>query len=148
MQGDPHAGLAELDSASCWQLLAGAEVGRTAVAIAGDVEIFPISFVIDHETIVFRTAEGTKFAAALIGTRVAFEADGYDPIASEAWSVAIKAAPTRFRRSNGRPRPRSARCIPGTRHARTGWCASCPPRSPAGDSASPYGDPVGLVAAR
>lgn len=90
MQGDPHAGLAELDSASCWQLLAAAEIGRIAVAIAGDVEIFPISFAIDHETIVFRTAEGTKFAAALIGPRVAFEADGYDPIASEAWSVVVK----------------------------------------------------------
>jgi len=90
MQGDPHDGMTELDGPSCWQLLAAAEVGRLAVAVAGDVEIFPINFVTDHETIVFRTAEGTKFSAAVIGPRVAFEADGYDSGAGEAWSVIVK----------------------------------------------------------
>ena len=39
---------------------------------------------------VFRTAEGTKLAAALLGRGVAFEVDGYDPDAGEAWSVVIK----------------------------------------------------------
>lgn len=90
MQGDPHEGMTELDGPSCWQLLAEAEIGRLAVAVAGDVEIFPVSLVTDHETIVFRTAEGTKFSAAVIGPRVAFEADGYDPVAGEAWSVVVK----------------------------------------------------------
>ena len=38
----------------------------------------------------FRTAEGTKLAAALVGRSVAFESDGYDPDAGDAWSVVVK----------------------------------------------------------
>ena len=38
----------------------------------------------------FRTAEGTKLAAAVLGQAVAFEVDGYDPGSGEAWSVVIK----------------------------------------------------------
>ena len=38
----------------------------------------------------FRTAEGTKLAAAVLGTFVAFEVDGYDAEAGDAWSVVIK----------------------------------------------------------
>jgi nitroimidazol reductase NimA-like FMN-containing flavoprotein (pyridoxamine 5'-phosphate oxidase superfamily) len=49
-----------------------------------------VNYVVDHGTIVFRTAEGTKLAAAVLGTAVAFEADGYDPDAGEAWSVVVK----------------------------------------------------------
>jgi nitroimidazol reductase NimA-like FMN-containing flavoprotein (pyridoxamine 5'-phosphate oxidase superfamily) len=39
---------------------------------------------------VFRTAEGTKLAAAVTCPRVAFEVDGYEPEAGEAWSVVVK----------------------------------------------------------
>ena len=38
----------------------------------------------------FRSAEGTKLAAALLGRGVAFEVDGYDAGTGEAWSVVIK----------------------------------------------------------
>ena len=66
------------------------EVGRLAVSIANHPDIFPINFVVDHGTVVFRTAEGTKLAAAVLGEAVAFEVDGYDAAAGEAWSVVIK----------------------------------------------------------
>jgi nitroimidazol reductase NimA-like FMN-containing flavoprotein (pyridoxamine 5'-phosphate oxidase superfamily) len=39
---------------------------------------------------VFRTAEGTKLSAAVLGQAVAFEVDGYDADAGEAWSVVVK----------------------------------------------------------
>ena len=41
---------------------------------------------------VFRTAEGTKLAAAVLGESVAFEVDGHTegPADVEAWSVVIK----------------------------------------------------------
>ena len=45
---------------------------------------------VDHGTIVFRTAKGTKLAAAVLGHSVAFEADGHDTDKGEAWSVVIK----------------------------------------------------------
>jgi uncharacterized protein len=90
VMGEPYGGVVTLDAAACWELLRAAEVGRLAVSVAGGVDIFPINYVVDEGTIVFRTAEGTKLAACIIGPRVAFEADGYDPHAGEAWSVVIK----------------------------------------------------------
>jgi nitroimidazol reductase NimA-like FMN-containing flavoprotein (pyridoxamine 5'-phosphate oxidase superfamily) len=83
-------GVVELDESRCWSLLRDADVGRLAVAIMDHPDIFPVNFIVDHGTVVFRTAEGTKLAAAVLGRAVAFEADGYDPGSGEAWSVVIK----------------------------------------------------------
>jgi nitroimidazol reductase NimA-like FMN-containing flavoprotein (pyridoxamine 5'-phosphate oxidase superfamily) len=83
-------GFSILDSSACWELLRGAEVGRLAVSIRNRPDIFPVNFIVDHGTVVFRTAEGTKLAAAVLGDAVAFEVDGYDPGAGVAWSVVIK----------------------------------------------------------
>jgi len=79
-----------LETNTCWDLLRQADVGRLAVSIAEHPDIFPINFVVDHGTVVFRTAEGTKLAGAVLGRSVAFEVDGYDPSAGDAWSVVIK----------------------------------------------------------
>ena len=79
-----------LTPAQCWELLASAEVGRLAIAVAGDVDIFPINFAIDDGAIVFRTAEGTKLVEIVMAGRVAFEVDGYEPEHGRAWSVVVK----------------------------------------------------------
>jgi len=80
--------IVELDEHQCWELLRSQEVGRLAVAIANHPDIFPVNFVVDHASVVFRTAEGTKLAAAVLGESVAFEIDG--EAGGEAWSVVIK----------------------------------------------------------
>jgi hypothetical protein len=85
-----HEGITVLDTHSCLDLLRTTEVGRLAVSIADHPDIFPINYVLDRGTIVFRTAEGTKLAAAVLGRGVAFEIDGYDPDAGDAWSVVVK----------------------------------------------------------
>lgn len=91
---DPRAretGRTELLSEDqCWELLAGVEVGRLAVAAAGDVDIYPLNFVVDGRELVFRTAEGTKLLEVVLAGRVAFEVDGYEPEHGRAWSVVIK----------------------------------------------------------
>jgi uncharacterized protein len=74
---------------TCWMLLRSAGVGRLAVAIDAHPDIFPVNFVVDHGTIVFRTGAGSKLSAAS-SKPVAFEVDGYDSETSEAWSVVIK----------------------------------------------------------
>jgi nitroimidazol reductase NimA-like FMN-containing flavoprotein (pyridoxamine 5'-phosphate oxidase superfamily) len=84
-----NTGVIVLPEHTCWTMLRSAEVARLAVAIDGQPDIFPINFVVEHGTIVFRTAEGSKLSAA-VSNRVAFEADGYDAQANEAWSVVIK----------------------------------------------------------
>ena len=79
----------DLPANACWALLRTQEVGRLAVSVADRPEIFPVNYVVDHGTIVFRTAEGTKLAGAA-QRDVAFEADGYEPETGEAWSVVVK----------------------------------------------------------
>ena len=85
-----RTGMLVLSTAECWRLFRTQEVGRLAVSIANFPDIFPINYVVDGETIVFRTGAGTKLAAAVLGRGIAFEIDGYDPAAGDAWSVVLK----------------------------------------------------------
>jgi nitroimidazol reductase NimA-like FMN-containing flavoprotein (pyridoxamine 5'-phosphate oxidase superfamily) len=79
-----------LSESECWELLGKADVGRLAVDIAGQPDIFPINFIADHGGIVFRSAAGTKLAGAVLNRFVAFEIDGYEPLDRTAWSVVVK----------------------------------------------------------
>lgn len=79
-----------LSESECWELLDHATVGRLAVDIAGQPDIFPINFVVDKSGIVFRSAAGTKLAGAVLNRLVAFEIDGYEPDERTAWSVVVK----------------------------------------------------------
>jgi uncharacterized protein len=91
-------GITVLEANTCWGLLRSTEVGRLAVAVGTQPDIFPINYVVDHGTLVFRTAEGTKLAAAVLGRGVAFEIDGYDAEAGDAWSVVVKGRATEIER--------------------------------------------------
>jgi uncharacterized protein len=95
-------GMIELTEPECWELLRASEVGRIAVAIMNHPDIFPINYVVDHGSIVFRTAEGTKLAAAVLGASVAFEIDGYDAAEGEAWSVVVKGSAVEIEQLLGR----------------------------------------------
>ncbi|WP_146360663.1 pyridoxamine 5'-phosphate oxidase family protein [Arthrobacter yangruifuii] len=79
-----------LTSSQCWAYIRQARFARLAVVVEGQPEIFPVNFAVDHGTVVFRTAAGTKLAGALSGNPVAFEIDGYDDTLSSAWSVVLK----------------------------------------------------------
>jgi len=80
----------ELDEQECWRLLRSVEVGRLAMTAAGDVDIFPVNFVVDGTTVVFRSAAGTKLFEVVLGGRIAFETDGYEAGHGRAWSVVLK----------------------------------------------------------
>ena len=118
----------------CWQELRRAEVGRLAVSIAGHPDIFPINFVVDHASVVFRSAEGTKLAAAVLGRGVAFEVDGYEPGLGEAWSVVGEGQGREIEGLTTCSRRSTCRCSRGRRRPSTASCGSCPPRSPVADS--------------
>jgi hypothetical protein len=81
-------GPVDLSESACWALLRAAPFGRLAVAIDGHPDIFPVNHLVDGNSVVFRSAAGTKLAAAVLGRAVAFEIDGYDDRA--AWSVVVK----------------------------------------------------------
>ena len=79
-----------LEESRCWDLLASQDVGRLATAVNGMPEIFPLNFVVDGESVVFRTAEGSKLVELVINEKVAFEVDGWND--NGGWSVIIKGA--------------------------------------------------------
>jgi uncharacterized protein len=79
-----------LEHHECWDLLRTVSVGRLAVLVDGHPDIFPINYTVDGGTIVFRTGQGTKLAAATGESHVALEADGVDPVSGLAWSVVLK----------------------------------------------------------
>jgi nitroimidazol reductase NimA-like FMN-containing flavoprotein (pyridoxamine 5'-phosphate oxidase superfamily) len=90
MTTDNRQATVELELSECWDLLQSVSVGRLAVVIADQPEIFPINFVVHERGLYFRSAAGTKLAGAVISGRIAFEVDGYEPHDRSAWSVVVK----------------------------------------------------------
>jgi len=90
-RADPRPGqVRELTRSECFELLASAPLGRVAVTDDLGPVVFPVSFVLDRHTVVFRTEAGTKLDAAGRGSRVCFEADGIDVAALAGWSVIVR----------------------------------------------------------
>jgi uncharacterized protein len=85
IEGPATSILAETE---CWNLLESVELGRLVTNVDGQPEIFPVNFVVQHRTVLFRTAEGTKLVSSAINNQVLFEADGNT--ADDGWSVIIK----------------------------------------------------------
>jgi uncharacterized protein len=77
-----------LSASESWNLLASVALGRLVTVVDGQAEIFPVNFVVQRKTVLFRTAEGTKLVSAAINNRVLFEADEHD--VAEGWSVIVK----------------------------------------------------------
>ena len=82
--------LRELTRAECFELLANEQLGRLAVVDDRGPVVFPVNYVLDRHTVVFRTEEGTKLHAASRGTRACFEVDGTDATALTGWSVIVR----------------------------------------------------------
>ena len=83
--------LEQLDRAECMSLISRhpAMVGRIALAGPRPV-IFPVNYVVDGDSVVFRTDPGTKFHAAVHKAFVAFEVDWVQPSWEIGWSVLIR----------------------------------------------------------
>jgi nitroimidazol reductase NimA-like FMN-containing flavoprotein (pyridoxamine 5'-phosphate oxidase superfamily) len=77
-----------LSEDDCWYLLASSTLGRLVTVVAGQPEIFPVNFVVQRPTVLFRTAEGRKLLSSVMDERVAFEADEHD--FEGGWSVVVK----------------------------------------------------------
>lgn len=78
----------ELSEERCWGLIAGAGVGRLGVSVGEQPEIFPVDYYSDGQTLLFRSAEGTKLRSLIANHRVVFEVDSVGELHN--WSVSIK----------------------------------------------------------
>jgi uncharacterized protein len=87
---DASSAVEVLDASACWDLLREVSVGHLALLVDGHPEIFPVNYKVDHQSVVFRTGEGTKLQAAAGPAAVALEADGTDQEKRTAWSVQVK----------------------------------------------------------
>jgi uncharacterized protein len=81
-------GVTILSEGESWELMAGVTLGRLVTSVDGQPEIFPVNFVVQRKTVLFRTAEGTKLVSTVINNNVLFEADDHN--AAEGWSVIVK----------------------------------------------------------
>ncbi len=71
-----------------WGRLDSVTLGRLVTSFAGEPEIFPVNFVVQDRTVLFRTAEGTKLFSAVANRTVVFEADDHN--VAEGWSVIVR----------------------------------------------------------
>jgi uncharacterized protein len=71
-----------------WRRLGSAPLGRLVTSFAGEPEIFPVNYVVQERTVLFRTSEGTKLFSAVANSTVVFEADDHN--IAEGWSVIVR----------------------------------------------------------
>lgn len=82
--------LHHLDVDACLTLLGGLQMGRVAFNDPHGPLVFPVNYVVDGGTILFRTTMGAKLAAADAHEVVAFQVDQVDRQRDVAWSVLVR----------------------------------------------------------
>jgi nitroimidazol reductase NimA-like FMN-containing flavoprotein (pyridoxamine 5'-phosphate oxidase superfamily) len=92
--GPQHAAneMLDLSREDCLRLLECRSFGRLAVTMTnGRPVIRPVNYLFDErsQSVVFRTAHGSKFYALVHSTNAAFEIDGTDERSRTGWSVII-----------------------------------------------------------
>ncbi|MFT4212192.1 MAG: pyridoxamine 5'-phosphate oxidase family protein [Microbacterium sp.] len=83
-----------LNDEECWEKAAGQELGRLVTRVGDVIDIFPVNYVVDGRSLLFRTAEGSKLFELTANDDVLFEID--DHTDDEAWSVVVRGTATRL----------------------------------------------------
>jgi uncharacterized protein len=85
----PSEPITVLNENESWNLLSSVALGRYVTSLgSGRLEIFPVNFVVQKRTVLFRTAEGTKLLGAMTHNQVLFEADNNN--VDGGWSVIVR----------------------------------------------------------
>jgi nitroimidazol reductase NimA-like FMN-containing flavoprotein (pyridoxamine 5'-phosphate oxidase superfamily) len=83
----------EIPRDECLRLLGRRGIGRLGFVLSGRPLVFPVNYALDGEDVVFRTAAGSKLDGT-VGSWVAFEVDGIDPMYHSGWSVVVQGRAT------------------------------------------------------
>ncbi|MGI9621204.1 MAG: pyridoxamine 5'-phosphate oxidase family protein [Acidimicrobiales bacterium] len=83
-----------LDEATCWRLVAAADIGRVGFVVDEKPLVLPVTHLVDDNSVVFRTAEGSKLQAAVLRRPVVFEVDSWNSADRSGWSVVIHGVAT------------------------------------------------------
>ena len=87
MSAEPQP-VTTLTDQESWELLSGVYLGRLVTTLGGRAEIFPVNYVVQRGTILFRSAEGTKLFGTVMNEKVLFEADDHNAVGG--WSVIVR----------------------------------------------------------
>lgn len=79
--------IVEMTQRECGQLLAANHFGRIAVNDDTGPVVLPVNYVMDGDSVLFRSDSGTKLKAGLRGARASFEIDAVDEGTRTGWSV-------------------------------------------------------------
>ncbi|MGV0792410.1 pyridoxamine 5'-phosphate oxidase family protein [Mycolicibacterium sp. XJ1819] len=101
-----------LSESECWDLLGSVSLGRLVTSADGQPEIFPVNFVAQNRTLLFRTAEGTKLSSVAINNSVLFEADDHG--VAEGWSVIVRGVARSVRSDDDVAEAERAQLLPWT----------------------------------
>jgi nitroimidazol reductase NimA-like FMN-containing flavoprotein (pyridoxamine 5'-phosphate oxidase superfamily) len=86
---EPLTDVTEIPEAECLEILGRQSLGRIAIVVDGQPQIFPVNYAMSDRIVAFRTASGSKLSYAP-NSKVAFEIDEYDSSAGVAWSVMVQ----------------------------------------------------------
>jgi nitroimidazol reductase NimA-like FMN-containing flavoprotein (pyridoxamine 5'-phosphate oxidase superfamily) len=79
----------EIQEAECLEILGRHSLGRIAIVVDGQPQIFPVNYAMSGRIIAIRTASGSKLSQAP-DSKVSFEIDEHDASAGVAWSVMVQ----------------------------------------------------------
>lgn len=84
----------ELNTTECWDMLRSHEFGRIAFHLGPEVHLTPINYAVDGDTLLFRTAPGSKLVGVLMNPDVVFEIDEFNT--DSARSVVVRGVARRL----------------------------------------------------
>lgn len=117
-------GVTILSDHECWDLMGGMSLGRLVTSVNGEPEIFPVNFVVQHRSVLFRTAEDTKLVSTAINNRVLFEVDDHN--VAEGWSVIVKGRARSLRTNEQIEEAERAQLLPWTSSEKTHYVRVVP----------------------
>jgi uncharacterized protein len=83
-------GLVRLTEDECWRFVEHRHLGRVGVIeFQHRPLVFPVNYVIDRHTVIFRTAPGTKLVAASLGAHAVVQVDEVDASLQSGTSVMV-----------------------------------------------------------
>jgi nitroimidazol reductase NimA-like FMN-containing flavoprotein (pyridoxamine 5'-phosphate oxidase superfamily) len=82
--------LTEMPAGECRDLMGSTSVGRVALVDEDGPVVLPVNYVLDGDTVLFRTSPANSIARHLDDSSVAFEVDEFDDYTQSGWSVLVR----------------------------------------------------------
>ena len=82
--------LTEMPAGECRELMGSTSVGRVAFVDEDGPAVLPVNYVLDGDTVLFRTSPANTIGRHLNYATVAFEVDEFDDYTQSGWSVLLR----------------------------------------------------------